>query len=429
MQIRLDNILKLNDTVGVGVSGGCDSMCLLHFLCKNAGLYGYSVIAINVEHGIRGENSISDTQFVKDYCKANGIKILTYSVDAIAYAKKNKLSIEQAARILRYQCFEKAISSQACDKIATAHHRDDNVETVLLNLFRGTGLKGLSGIVKERADKIIRPFLSIDRKELEEYAKANGVPYITDESNLSDDYTRNYLRLNVIPKIKKQFPELNKSVSRLAEIVSIDDEYLTQIAEKAVKIENEIASISIPCPRALLSRAIIFALKSMGVKKDWEKAHIDQVIDLTSLNNGAKISLLSGITAIKEYDKIVFYKQTKKCETEQSFKLGESIINGNKVLIEQLEAPKNLKSGLFADLDKIPKTAVLRARKDGDKFTKFGGGTKLLNDYFTDKKIPVRERDEKILIADGDTVLAIFGIAISDKIKVDENTVSIISLS
>ncbi len=428
MQTRLENILKLNDTVAVAVSGGCDSMCLLHFLLQNASKIGYKVLALNVEHGIRGEDSVSDTNFVKDYCSKNDIPLLTYSVDAPKYAKDNKLSLEQAARTLRYGCFKQALDSGKCNKVATAHHRDDNVETILFNLFRGTGLKGLTGITREREDGVIRPFLSVDRSEIEEYAKTHRIPYVTDKTNLLDDYTRNDIRHNVVPEIKRIFPELNKSVERLTSIVNADQDFINQTAINHVNFDGETAYIPIPCHPAVLSRAVIIALKKLGVKKDWEKAHIDQVLVLAELENGAKISLPNGITAIKEYDKIVFYFEDLIAVTPTAFKLGKIQIANKAITITQEQAPVDLKKGFYADLEKVPKTTVIRTRADGDVFTKFGGGTKLLNDYFTDKKIPLRERDKTLILADGKTVLAIFGLAISEKIKVDPTTKKMISL-
>ncbi len=413
----------------MAVSGGRDSMSLLHFLSNNAASLGIKVIALNVEHGIRGESSIADTEFVKAYCEKTGIPLLTYSVNALEKANAEKLSVEQAARILRYECFNDALTSNKCDKIATAHHQDDNVETVLFNLFRGTGLKGLSGIKKIREDKIIRPFLDIDGAQISEYADKHGVPFVTDETNLSDDYTRNYIRHNITPKIKEIFPELNKSIARLSKIAERDDEYLTEQACQKLEHINGRVELSFPCPPALLGRAIIIALKKLGVTKDWEKAHIDDVTKLAELNNGAKISLPKGITAIKEYDKIVLYKESNKALDEISFSVSTFDIANKTVVIKRVE--KNaieLKKGFYADLDKIPSTAVLRARRQGDTFTKFGGGTKSLGDYFTDLKIPLRERDEQILIADGNQVLAIIGVAVSQKIKVDDNTLKIVSL-
>ncbi len=429
MQINFENFLKHNDTVAVAVSGGCDSMCLLHLLCHNAVTVGFNVVALNVEHGIRGEDSLSDTKFVKDYCEKHAIPLLTYSVDAPKYASEHKLSLEQAARLLRYECFKQALDGGKCTKIATAHHRDDNVETILFNLFRGTGLKGLTGIVQEREDGVIRPLLSIDQADLKEYAKTHDIPYVTDKTNLLDDYTRNDIRHNVVPKIKKIFPELNDSVERLSEIVKRDNDYLESVAKIQVTKRLKTANVALPCHPAILSRAVIIALKHMGVQKDWEKVHIDQVLDLATLSNGAKISLPKGITAIKEYDKIVFYIENEKSPAHANFTLGEIEIAGKTVIIKEQTGVKDLKSGLFADLGKIPSTAQFRTREAGDKFTKFGGGTKLLNDYFTDKKIPQRERDDIVLLANGNEVLAVLGVEISQKIKVDSNTKRIVKLS
>ena len=211
MHIDLSKFSITNQTVGVALSGGGDSMALLHYLLKESKLYNFSIIAINIEHGIRGNDSIKDTEFVINYCKNNGISLLTYSVDCKKYAKENNLSLEQAGRILRYQCFYKAIEENRCDLVATAHHLKDNFESVLFNLFRGTALKGLCGIEQNFENKIIRPFLSVSKAEIEEYLDANQIPYVVDQTNFCTDYTRNDLRLNVIPEIEKIFPNAQTS--------------------------------------------------------------------------------------------------------------------------------------------------------------------------------------------------------------------------
>ena len=430
MLIDLRNLVNNGERIAVAVSGGADSMSLLYYMHKHAHLYGITVLAINVEHGIRGESSKLDSNFVADYCAKNGIELISFSVDSLKKAEQDKLSIEQAARALRYDCFERAISSGKADKIATAHHADDNTETVLFNLFRGTGLKGLTGITKEREDKIIRPFLSVSRAEIEEYAKANAIPYVTDQTNLCDDYTRNAIRHNVIPKITTLFPELNKSVERLTQTLTLDDEYLNEQALIHVKKADDTAQITLPCHPALLGRAVIMALKSLGVSKDWEKKHIDDVYSLTKMQNGNKLSLLGGVTAVKEYDKIVFFRQAEKDLSKIPFRLGEHVIANQTICISPVKNSNiDLKNGFYADLDKIPQTALLRTRKQGDVFIKFGGGTKSLGDYLTDKKVPLRKRDSLILLADGKEVLLILGIAVSDKIKVESSTKNLIGFT
>ncbi len=423
MEVEFSNLISKGQTLAVAVSGGSDSMALLHYTHYNAKKLGIKVVALNVEHGIRGEASISDTEFVKDYCLKNGIPVITYSVDSIKNSKEEKLSLEESARNLRYKCFFDAIDSGKCNVVATAHHRSDNVESVLLNLFRGTGLKGLGGISANYQGKIIRPFLYTSKSEIENYIKENSIPFITDESNFCDDYTRNFLRLNVIPKIKEIFPEMEKSVSRFSAIAKEEDEYLDKIARSAITISKNAVEISLPLDNAILSRTAVIALKALGIEKDWEKAHVDAVCELKDKPNGTKICLPQNVFAIKEYTKITVYKQEKTKFNDTPFFIGELSTNNVKISITKVPLlGTDLKSGLYADADKIPDTAKIRLKTDGDTFTKFGGGTKKLCDYLTDKKIPQRIRDTLPIIAEGKDVLVVFGVAISDKIKVDENT-------
>ena len=427
MQINLDNVIKANETIGVAVSGGSDSMALLHYLLNNTKKYEYKVIAINIEHGIRGEQSKFDTDFVKSYCKEQGIELLTYSVDCVSYAKNNKLSLEQAGRILRYECFYQTITDKKCDKIATAHHLKDNFESVLFNLLRGTGLKGLAGIEENHSKKIIRPFLSVSKQEIEDYVSKNQIPFVTDETNFDDKYTRNAIRLNLLPQIEQLFPEAQKSVFRLSQIAKVEDEYMQTQAQASLNLDDGKAQLCLPQHPAIIARTTVIALKHLGVEKDWEKAHIDSVIDLSQLDNGKKVDLPKGVVAIKEYDKIVFYKNLKKSDTILPFNVGIIEFDG-KVLSILESTATDFKNGFYCDKDKIPLDAAIRTRRDNDKFTKFGGGTKSLSDFLTDKKVPLAIRDSLPLIAVNNDVLAIFGLAISDKIKIDENTKTILQL-
>jgi len=420
-------MINKGETIAVALSGGADSMALIHYLSSISNDFGFKVIAINVEHGIRGEDSISDSLFVKDYCDKNDIPLLFYSVDAPKKAKDDKLSIEQAARLLRYECFYRAISEKKCDKVATAHHQSDNAESILFNLFRGTGLKGLCGIKGNFDGLIIRPFLSISKDEINEYVSKNQIPFVQDKTNLDDQYTRNYIRLNILPKIKEIFPDIDKNLYRLGEILSLEDDFLDQTAKSALVKDDEFAfSISLDVHPAIFSRAVILALKNLGVEKDWEKQHVDSALSLIDLKNGSKATLLNGVVAIREYDRIVLYLDGKKDQNDMPFTIGNFVFFDKTYSIVLANNSVDLKSGLFADLDKIPKTAVIRTKKDGDKFTKFGGGTKLLSDYFTDKKIPLRIRDNLPVLADGNQILVIFGVAVSENVKVDEQTKTIL---
>ena len=428
MKLNFDKFIKPNQTVAVALSGGCDSMALLHYMLFCQKKFPFNVIALNVEHGIRGEKSIFDTEFVKSYCAKNNIPLVCYSVDSLKHAKEKKLSIEQSARELRYKCFYDAIESGKCDLVATAHHQSDNVETILFNLFRGTGLNGVCGIPEILNGKIIRPLLNVSKEKIERYIKENSIPFVTDETNLSNDYTRNSIRHKIVPEIVKLFPEAENCISRFSEIAKVENDYLENVTKTVLNATESTVEIKLPCEKAILSRAVISALKILGVEKDWEKTYADSTRVLAEGKNGASVDLKGGIRVIKEYDKLVFYKENELENKELPFDIGSFSLAKKEISIAKVNKPENLFDGFYADLNKIPKTTVIRTKRNGDVFTKFGGGTKKLSDYLTDKKIPLRTRSQIPVLADGNDVLAIFGVAISEKIRVDENTETIIEI-
>lgn len=432
MFASFDSKKLLNKTVGVAVSGGSDSMALLHFLNSNANSLRCNVVAINVEHGIRGQSSIDDTNFVQSYCEKNGIPLFCYSVDCQEKAQMDKISLESAGRVLRYQCFFDAINTKKCDLVATAHHQKDNVESILMSLFRGTGLKGLAGIT-EYSDKIIRPFLYTAKSDIENYIKENDVPFVTDQTNFCDVYTRNGVRLNIIPQIEKIFPEALNSISRLSKIAQKENDFLDRLCDEIITTTFtkdgtiDYVKIKIDSDEVLIKRAIIKAVKYLGIEKDWEFSHAESVYSLTKKSNGAKTYLPKNVVAIREYDGIVIYIDEKVeklnlplCESKFTF-------NKKQYIIEYVESENvDLKSGLYVDKDKCPNDVVIRTKLDCDVFTKFGGGTKSLSNYLTDKKIPLRLRDKMVVLASKNDILVVFGVAISEKVKADGNTKTLI---
>ncbi|MBQ3596272.1 MAG: tRNA lysidine(34) synthetase TilS [Clostridia bacterium] len=428
MFVELEKLLNRGDVVAVAISGGKDSVCLLHYLNANCKKVGYSLCAINVEHGIRGIDSINDSNFVKSFCESLNVPLYCYSVDAPKHSQENGLSIEESARILRYECFYDLLNKKLCTKIATAHHLLDNAESVLFNVFRGTGIRGASGITQNFNDQIIRPFLTVKREQIDQYVNDFNLPFVTDQTNFDDDYTRNAIRHKVIPVIEQLFPNATESIKRFSDLARLDDEFITQTAQDLLGRDGQTFYINLPCHKAVFSRACILALKGLGVQKDWEKTHIDGVYSLCEKQNGASVNLPKGIVAVKENERIVFYKPTTNSSEILPFSLGKHLFNGQTITLKRVEGNVDLKSGLFIDYDKVPKTAVIRTFKVGDEFKKFGGGTKSLGDYFTDLKIPKRLRETLPLLVDGNTVYAIFGVAISDLSKVDENTKNIVKL-
>lgn len=427
--------MKLNEellvgkkAVAVALSGGKDSMALLNLLLESKTFKG-QVKAINVEHGIRGESSVKDSEFVKNYCKQKNVPLKLYTVNAPEYAENNKTSLEESARILRYSCFKDAYDNGFCDAVATAHHLSDNAETMLFNLFRGSSISGMSGI-KEQNGIFIRPLLCVSRKEIDLYVDKNAIPYVQDETNFDDKYTRNFLRLKIIPLIKQVFPEVENSLKRFADENKIVSDYLNEIAEKTIIYGKEV-KIPVSADSAIISLCIIKALKYLGVYKDYERKHSLLTLNLLNCANGTTIDLIKKVKAVKDYDFITLYKLEEKENNQINFKTGTTIFNGKKITVKKSKSDvENFKKEkeLFFDLDKIPLNAVFRTRTDGDEFTPFKSGSKKLKKYLIDKKIPSRKRDNLTLIACGNEIYAILGVEISDKIKIDKNTQNIYTM-
>lgn len=418
-------LFEKGDVVAVALSGGKDSVCLLDLLLKNANRLEISVKAINIDHSIRGIESENDSKFVKDYCDRFNVPLYFKKVDAVAYSKQNGYSLEQGARELRYLVFKEAVESGFCTKVATAHHASDNFETVLFNLFRGSGVQGLTGI-KPISNSVIRPLLDVTRQEIDEYATFNDLQFVEDSTNFVPDYTRNYIRLNLVPIILEKFSGAVNSVSRLSKTLQEEDEFLNDLASSVINKKDGNLCLSTTLNPVIFKRATILVLKELGLVKDYEKVHIESVFSLISLKNGSQISLPNSIICVREYDSVVFYKNREILDAPTyNFGVGEFDFNENIVKITPCKERQN---GLYIDANKVPKTAVIRKRQNGDTFTKFSGGTKKLKDYLIDKKIPKLKRDELVVIASGSDILAIFGVEISEKVKVENSTTNLLKL-
>ena len=409
--------------IAVALSGGRDSMALLHSLLS----HNFTVKAICVEHGIRGEVSKSECRGVKEYCESLKVECRTFSVDALSYARENKLTVEQSARELRYRCFEEALNDGFCDCVATAHHADDNAETVLMRIFRGTGVKGLMGI-SDRRDRYIRPLLDVTREEIDEYIKQNGIPYFEDETNECLDYTRNFIRHELMERIKERYPSAVKAIRRLSLSSGRDEEYFdTLVGEKILPLDGAwgitLSDLSIP---AVGERLIRRAFYNLGVTVDIEERHVEIVKSLVSAENGVSFDMPYDTVCTREYDRIVVYKKQQKADFEveldapdRSYQCGESTVI--------VRSADKRGEGLFVDYDKVS-GAVFRLKREGDIFKRFGGGTKSLGDYLTDIKLPVRLRDSLIVLAKGNEVYAVVGVEISDKARIDGFTTRIVEI-
>lgn len=431
--IQTKKLIKCGEKIGVAVSGGIDSMCLLHYLNSIKQNLDCEIIAINVDHSIRS-NSKNDSDFVKDYCQNNQINFHTFKVDAVAFTKEHKLSLEEGARVCRYNVFDGLIKKKIVDKIAIAHHKQDQVETILLNIFRGSGLKGASGIEYQNGG-YIRPMLDVDKSEILSYASLNEIPFVEDETNLDTNYSRNFLRQQIIPEIKSHWNNFENNMIAFSKICKRDDEYINStisfdniiIDDNIVKVPLNMFALNI----SAIARIVRKSLEHLNALKDMEQKHINLIIALAKESeNGTKINLPNKIVVTKEYDYMTFCIKKSKIQTKtQQFLIGKQHLLGFETEIKKVKKI-NLENTntLYFDLDKIPASAIWRTKLSGDMFTKFGGGTKKLKDYLIDKKIPTRIRNDLPLLVNGNEVLIIYGVEISDKIKVDENTKKICSI-
>lgn len=425
--IKKTKMFHAGDVVGVAVSGGADSMALLHFLFENKDNLDISVMAITVDHMLRGEKSMGDALFVRTWCKEHGIPCLVFTVDAGRIASERNVGIEDGARQARYEVFERLLKENKVDKIALAHHRGDQAETILMHILRGAGLSGAGGMEYVR-NNYVRPFLDVSKDDIVRYCGTNFVEYVEDETNSDITYNRNYLRNVVIPELKKRWEGAENNIVQFGKSCREDNEYiLSHTSHDGIIIMGDMAKVPLiyfHYAKSVSSRIIFDALSKINVTKDIERKHIDMIFDLAESENGKKINLPNGLVAQREYDYITLYKTQKKIISEVfALKTGKTDFAGiYEISVKRTNKLEPRENALMIDAKKVPEDAVWRVRKAGDSFTKFGGGTKTLKNYLIDKKIPLRVRETLPVLASGNEILCILGVEISDKVKLDEET-------
>ncbi len=423
--IKENKLFKGGEIIGVGCSGGSDSLALLHYLAKNQEKFDIEVVAVHVDHQIR-ENSWYDADFVKDMAKTLGVRFYKFRVDVPKLAKEKNKGIEECARDARYGVFKTLISKGVVDKIALAHHMQDQAETILMHIFRGAGLAGAKGMEAVSNKIYVRPMLNTSKEEIFDYLAENHLDYCEDSTNDDNTYNRNFVRNVILKEATSRWPNAVQSLVNFGKAVKEDDAYINkQVYDDAVMVEGK--TVKIPASyflydMAIVSRIIFKALKNIGVTKDIERKHLYAIENLAIKGaNGTKISLPNDIVAVKEYDYLtITNKQKEVVEFEAEFKCGEfALPNLGKLVVKRVK-DFNVSEGLLLDFRKVPKDAKWRLRQEGDVFTKFGGGSKKLKSYLIDKKVPARLRDNIPVLAWGNEVYAIAGVEISDKVKVDD---------
>jgi len=417
--IKQHNMLTPGDRVLVGLSGGADSVVLLAVLTSLCKEWEISVCAAHINHNLRSA-AMDDEKFAQRICEKMGIPFLAFNADVKGLAGKEKLSIEEAGRKLRYQYLNQGLLQLNATKIAMGHHADDNTETILLNLFRGAGLKGLCGIPPVNG-QVIRPLLEVSRKDIEAYASENSLCFITDETNAENDYSRNYIRNKIIPAIQGHFGvNVSATIAKNALGMRADEDFLDTAAKKAfdalhpplshpnpVSISLKINEL-LTHPPALTNRLIRHAITILRNEalRDIQSAHIQSIIDIAQGRTGRAVSL-PGFTAMREYENLILQKNELP-KTDYSYPIFPNIPVSTPYVTVNLtlhESPKNQSCCTHAfNYDKVH-ALELRTRRPGDKITLAGTGTKKLQDYFTDTKTPKSQRDQVPLLADGSNIL------------------------
>ena len=393
------DMIRPGDTVIAAVSGGADSVALLFALYLLKDSLGITLEAAHFNHGLRGEESDRDAEFVHDLCDRYDIP-LHLGKDRVTAGKKG---LEAAARDARYAFF-----STLAGTIATAHTADDNAETVLMHMVRGTGLKGLGGISPVRG-RVIRPMLDITRTEVLAFLEEYHVPYVEDSSNGTDDFLRNRLRHHVMPLLKTENPRLAENLSAMARSLREDESALDALTLG----DMDVARLK-TVPSAIRSRSIAGFLKDNGVREP-EAKHIALVENLIlSHKPSASADLPGGVTVAREYGKLIVVRSDQPLETfalpEQGCvelpRLGLRVVCSFADQI--LDTPE--------DFTVIPQgEMVLRSRRSGDDLTR-SGGTKSLKKRFIDRKIPARQRDLIPVVADEHGILGVYGFG-ADKTR------------
>jgi tRNA(Ile)-lysidine synthase len=462
--IKKHDLLQDGDRVLIAVSGGPDSMALLHWFWENRRRWDLTLRAIHLNHQFRGDEADGDQQYVEHICEKWGIPCSSRKVDVSHYAKEHHLSKQVAARECRYHYFEEVARELGYNKLALAHHGDDQLETVLMRFIRGAGLSGLSGIPAIRQTDvyhIIRPFMPLSKEQLESYCQNHHISPRIDQSNLSDDYTRNQIRRHLVPQLVQLNPKLHQVVEEMTDTLALEDRFLEDVTKNYVDqvIESQklnkltinlIFFQQVPLP--LQRRLILLLLSYLSTKRsDWNKIHIEQILDLTKKNHGSKkVDLPNQVTAIKEYHYLYLIQEKGSAEAKELKTYEEYLPSEGEFSSEHIplkvsisthtisSLTENLKEQPLSaftyvasfDAEQIAFPLMVRNRLTGDKIQPLGmGGHKKVKDIFIDHKIPLSQRHGWPLIVDQEAIIWIPGLKRADRGKITERTKRLITIT
>ena len=433
----LDEMVGAGDKIAVGVSGGADSMFLLYVLLKKKIDINFNIKVIHVNHHLRDLESERDKDFVKSFCEDNNIDYKIIDIDVKKLKEEKNKSIEEVARIARFESMYDEMKKNKIEKLFLAHHANDQAETILMHIFRGAGISGAMGI-KSQNNKIFRPLLNMTRNEILEECNKLNIEYIVDSSNNDNSYTRNYIRNVVIPSVENKYPDVIKRIcafgDKCAEIQSFINESVNKNLIEEKKHFVLIKGDAFNNKNFIIREYIKIALEKLKIFSDFDAKHYSLIIELNKLPVNSQINLPQKIIAKKTYGGVKLYKKSseKFFNSEIEFTLGTiNVENFGKIKTEiiSLSDVSYGDGNHYIDYFKISNNAVWRFRKPGDMFAKLGSGSKKLNDYFTDKKIDVDLRDFIPVLAYQNSIYIVTGYDISDMVKIDDETDKVLKIS
>jgi tRNA(Ile)-lysidine synthase len=443
--IDSNKLILKNEKILIALSGGTDSVFTLYFLNKFKQRLGISISAAHLNHSLRGTEADRDEIFCEEYCKKLNIKLYTRKIPIESLSKKSKTSLEETGRVERYKYLSELTEEFHYDKIVTAHHKDDNAETVLLNLFRGTGIRGYSGIPIRRGN-VIRPILILSKKEILNYLDKYKVPYITDVTNFSDMYSRNLIRNQIIPLIEREInPRWSDSVFASSQVVSsylelIDKRFLSNLQKKLICEETDSLYFNLE----VLKKNEGFLITELIRKTITEKFSIDlsyleisRILELgLSEKTGKKVVLKAGVIVIKNQSDLEVYRAKEKVIVENRIKIGDTVQAGTKTIT--ISISKKRKINLIKNKDNqveyidsalIKGDFELRYWKEGDYFYPLGmEQKKKISDFLTDSKVASSRKKNVLVLVNKGRIVWVVGYRISNLFRLNEETKNILRL-
>ncbi|HXX80810.1 MAG TPA: tRNA lysidine(34) synthetase TilS, partial [Thermodesulfovibrionales bacterium] len=436
--IAKHSMLSAGETVLVGLSGGPDSVCLLSVLNALKDELNLKLHAIYVDHGLRPDETPHEIEFCRKLCEEMSIPFVTRAIDVKSYAKEQGMNMQEAARELRYRIFDEMFHEIKADRIALGHTADDQMETFFLRFLRGSGPGGLAGIPPVRA-KIIRPLIEVERQDIEEFLKVQGISYVVDSSNLKEDYFRNRLRLTLLQEFKRLNPRIAQTVSRTMDILREEERYFEIAVTRALmklisrktdfRIELFLAPME-SMDRVILRRVLRRAIEQTKGLRGMGFQHIEDVMELVRKGKpGDRLFLPKGLRVVKNYATLIMTSEIpQRIEALTLNVPGQAVMENIKAVLnasleERVDGYGDGKNVVVFDTDKTGTTLMVRPREKGDFFYPMGfGQRKKLQDFFVDMKVPRDERDAIPLVLSGNDIVWIAGFRADERFKVTEGT-------